>query len=160
MGLVGNFDLRENFILKNDINTVSGEPRKWTLNLSEIKNHAEEMVEEYDIRCRSILQEVGKLSGGNRQKVILARELDRKPEILVAVYPTRGLDVGAANYIHDQMVVARDNGCAVVLFSTDVAEILKLSDKLVVLYEGTVRYQSDYKDLDLDALSMAMAGKN
>lgn len=120
---------------------------------------AETMKCKYDIRCASIEQETRNLSGGNQQKIILARELEESPELLVAVHPTRGLDVGAAKYVHDMMIDSRDKGCGVLLISADFDEILKLSDRIAVMFEGQVVGIYPGKNPPIKEISLAMAGK-
>lgn len=94
------------------------------------------MKEKYDIRCSSIEEEARNLSGGNQQKVILARELERNPKFIVAMHPTRGLDIGATNFIHNSLIEARDKGIGVVVVSADIDEVIKISDRIIVMFEG------------------------
>ena len=123
------------------------------------KNYALQMQEKYDIRCSSIEQETRNLSGGNQQKVILARELEGHPDLLVAVHPTRGLDIGATRFVHDTMIEARDKGCGVLLISADFDEILEVSDRIVVMFEGQVMGVFSGKNPPIEEISLAMAGK-
>ena len=102
---------------------------------------------------------ISSLSGGNQQKVILARELEGHPKLLVAVYPTRGLDIGATEFIHNQIVAQRDAGCAVLLISADFDEVLKLSDRIVVLFEGQIMGTYPGANPPIKEISLAMAGK-
>ena len=118
------------------------------------------MKEKYDIRCASLEQEVRNLSGGNQQKIILAREMEENPELLVAVHPTRGLDIGATKYVHDKMIASRDRGCGVLLISADFDEILKLSDRIAVMFEGQLVGVYSGKNPPIKEISLAMAGKN
>ena len=124
-----------------------------------IAQRAEQLRNKYDIRCQSTRQLAGQLSGGNQQKIILARELERSPKLLVAVHPIRGLDIGAASYVHDSIIEARDSGCAVLLVSTDISEVLQLSDRIIVLYEGQIMLTEDFTDFNMERISMAMSGK-
>jgi ABC-type uncharacterized transport system ATPase subunit len=121
--------------------------------------YAEEMQKKNDIRCASIEQEVRNLSGGNQQKIILARELENDPELLVAVHPTRGLDIGATRYVHDTMIEARDQGCGILLISADFDEILTLSDRIIVMFEGQVMGTYPGENPPIEEISLAMAGK-
>ena len=114
------------------------------------------MQEKYDIRCTSVEQETRNLSGGNQQKVILARELEGSPDLLVAVHPTRGLDIGATRFVHDPMIEARDKGCGVLL---DFDEILEVSDRIVVMFEGQIMGVFSGKNPPIEEISLAMAGK-
>ena len=124
-----------------------------------IQKYSEEMKEKYDIRCSSILEETRNLSGGNQQKVILARELERKPKFIVAMHPTRGLDVGAAGFIHENLVKARDEGSAVVMVSADIDEIIKVSDRIIVMFEGKIMGELSGKAPDMNKISSMMGGK-
>ena len=99
---------------------------------------ADKLIEDYAVLCKSRKQQVGMLSGGNIQKVILARELDADPEILIAAQPTRGVDIGAIEYIRKQLVALRDSGKAILLVSAELEEILSLSDRIIVMYEGEI----------------------
>ena len=112
-----------------------------------------------DIRCSSIEQSARNLSGGNQQKIILARELDENPDLLVAVHPTRGLDIGATGFVHDSMIQARDRGCGILLISADFDEILKLSDRIIVMFEGKVMGEFSGKNPPIEEIYLAMAGK-
>ena len=123
------------------------------------RDYALEMQKKYDIRCTSVEQEARNLSGGNQQKVILARELEGEPDLLVAVHPTRGLDIGATRFIHDTMIKARDRGCGVLLVSADFDEILEVSDRIVVMFEGQVMGVYPGKNPPIEEISLAMAGK-
>ena len=97
---------------------------------------SEELIREYLVKCRSCKQNVGMLSGGNIQKVIVAREFSTEPDIIIANQPTRGVDVGAAEFIRRRLLEFRDAGCAVLLVSADLNEVFSLSDRLAVMYKG------------------------
>lgn len=159
MGLVGDMTVAQNLILKlSDSDRFSLGHGAW-LKTSEIQRYADEVREKNDIRCTSVNQTARSLSGGNQQKIILARELDNNPPMLVAVYPTRGLDIGATNFIHDSIIAERDAGCAVLLISADFDEVLKLSDRIVVLFEGQIMGEYPGDNPPIDEISLAMAGK-
>lgn len=159
MGLIGGMSIAENLVLKKtDTDRFSIGHGAW-LKSDAIHEFAEEMREKNDIRCTSVDQTARSLSGGNQQKVILARELDGEPPMLVAVYPTRGLDIGATNFVHDTMIAQRDRGCAILLISADFDEVLKISDRIVVLFEGEVMGTYSGKDAPVKEISLAMAGK-
>jgi ABC-type uncharacterized transport system ATPase subunit len=113
----------------------------------------------YDIRCQSNEQEIRSLSGGNQQKVILARELEARPDLLVAVHPTRGLDIGATRYVRDAMIAARDEGCAVLLISADFDEVLQMSDRILVMFEGKIMGEYSGENPPIQSISYAMTGK-
>ena len=159
MGLVGDMTIAENLVLKQtESDQFSLGHGKW-LKMGEIHSYAERLREENDIRCTSVDQTARSLSGGNQQKVILARELEGHPKLLVAVYPTRGLDIGATEFIHNQIVAQRDAGCAVLLISADFDEVLKLSDRIVVLFEGQIMGTYPGANPPIKEISLAMAGK-
>ena len=107
--------------------------------MSEINAYADELIKKYDIRSGKGRDTIARsMSGGNQQKAILAREIDRDPELLVAVQPTRGLDVGAIEYIHKELIRQRDEGKAVLLVSLELDEVLNVSDRILVIYEGEI----------------------
>ena len=159
MGLIGNMSVKENLILKSTKKPEVSYGKGKLLKRNAIKRFSKEMKENYDIRCETVEQEVRNLSGGNQQKIVLARELNENPELLVAVHPTRGLDIGASKYVHDKMIEARDRGCGVVLISADFDEILKMSDRIAVMFEGKIEKIYSGKDPCINEISMAMAGK-
>ena len=159
MGLVGNMTVEENLILKDTQNPRFSAKKGLFLKKKAIHEYALEMQKKNDIRCSSVEQEARNLSGGNQQKIILARELNEKPELMVAVHPTRGLDIGAAGFVHDSMIKARDEGCGILLISADFDEILKLSDRIIVMFEGRVMGEFSGKNPPIEEISLAMAGK-
>lgn len=135
-GLILPFSVSENLILGSQrAEKIHNGP---ILNYDIIKKTARELSETFDIRPRKIEIPAGMLSGGNQQKVILAREISRNPEVLVALQPTRGLDIGAIEFVRSKIVEERNNGKAVVLVSTDMDEILTLSDRIAVIYKGEI----------------------
>lgn len=159
MGLVGDMMISENLILKLTSSERFSKHNGMNLNKKAINQYALEMKDQYDIRASSINEQTKNLSGGNQQKVILARELDAKPDILVAVHPTRGLDIGATQFVHDNMIKARDEGCAIVMISADLDEVLKVSDRLIVMYEGEIMGEYSGANPLMFEISQAMAGK-
>ena len=159
MGLVGNMSVTENIVLKETGDPKFSDAKGWHLKKRAMRAYAEKMQQKYDIRCQSVAQESRNLSGGNQQKVILARELENKPDLLVAVHPTRGLDIGAARFVHDTMIAARDGGCGVLLISADFDEILEMSDRILVMFEGAVMGEFPGSHPPIDQISLAMAGK-
>ncbi len=159
MGLVGDMTVAENLVLKQTRSERFSRGHGAWLKMDAIERHANRLREENDIRCTSVNQLARSLSGGNQQKVILARELEGHPSLLVAVYPTRGLDIGATEFIHDQIVAQRDAGCAVLLISADFDEVLKLSDRIVVLFEGQIMGTYPGANPPIKEISLAMAGK-
>ncbi|HOS19350.1 MAG TPA: ATP-binding cassette domain-containing protein, partial [Clostridia bacterium] len=159
MGLVGNMTVQENLLLKSTQKCEFCNLNGWQLKKKAMRAHAERLRAQYDIRCQSTEQEIRSLSGGNQQKVILARELEARPDLLVAVHPTRGLDIGATRYVRDVMIAARDQGCAVLLISADFDEILQMSDRILVMFEGKIMGEYSGKQPPIQAISLAMAGK-
>ncbi len=135
-GLVLAFPIADNLIL----NTYYEPPftKGVVLDQKLIYHHADELVKEFDIRTPSSATSAGSLSGGNQQKVIVAREFSRPIKLLVASQPTRGLDVGSVEYIHDRIIQKRDEGCAVLLVSSELDEIMGLSDRIAVMYRGKI----------------------
>jgi len=128
------------------------------LNYKYINSHAEELVEAYDIRTPDVQNPAEKLSGGNQQKVILARELSREPTFLLVSQPTRGLDVGAIEYIHKQILAMRDRNVAILLISLELEEIFALSDRIEVLYEGKIVKEFDPKKTSHKEVGYYMTG--
>lgn len=159
MGLIGDMNVTSNLILKSETNPQFAKYGGWLTDDKSAREYAEKQKERFDIRCLSVDQNTGELSGGNQQKVILARELSLNPELLVAAHPIRGLDVGAAQFIHDQMISARDHGCAVLLISTDLSEVLLMADRIAVMYEGQIMGVFDGKNPPTSQISQAFAGK-
>lgn len=159
MGLVGEMSISENLVLKSIESKQFSYFKGLKLKKKAINLYAKELVEKYDIRCSSPEQAVKNLSGGNQQKVIVARELEAKPDLLIAVHPTRGLDIGATNFVHECIISARDAGCAVLLISADLDEVLKLSTRISVMYEGRLMGSYPGDDPPIKQISLAMAGK-
>ncbi len=156
MGLLGDFSIAENMVLE----TFYQEPftRNGLMNDSVITAHAEQLVLDFDVRTPNVKVETSKLSGGNAQKLILAREISRKPRLLLAAQPTRGLDVGATEYVHQELVRQRDAGMAILLISTELEEILSLSDRIVVIYEGQFAGERSIEEANVEELGLMMAG--
>jgi general nucleoside transport system ATP-binding protein len=154
-GLVSSFPVSENIVL----DTYDRRPfaSGLALNLTAIRETAEQRVREYDIRTQSIGTPVGTLSGGNQQKVILAREVGREVSLLLASQPTRGLDVGSIEFVHKRIIEERDRGVAVILVSSELDEIYALSDRIAVMYEG--RFTGFRPpDVPVEELGLLMAG--
>jgi simple sugar transport system ATP-binding protein len=135
-GLVGAFTVADNLVL--DVYDRPPYASGIALKLDAVRDAAVRLVDEYDVRTSSVLTPVGTLSGGNQQKVIVARELSRSNKLLLASQPTRGLDVGSIEFVHREIVKARDRGMAVVIVSSELDEIYALSDRIAVMYEGKI----------------------
>ena len=126
---------------------------------SAVREYAENIIEQYDVRSgQGPVTITRAMSGGNQQKAIIGRELDRGNPLLIAVQPTRGLDVGAIEYIHSQLVAQRDEGKAVLLVSLELDEVMNLSDRILVMYEGEIVGQLDPKETTVQELGLYMAG--
>jgi general nucleoside transport system ATP-binding protein len=135
-GLVGSFSVRENLVL--DVYDRAPFASGVNLKLPAIEKNAEERIAEFDVRTPSPAAPAGELSGGNQQKVILARELGREHKVLIASQPTRGLDVGSIEFVHRRIVRQRDHGVAVLIVSSELDEIYALADRIAVMYEGKI----------------------
>jgi len=155
-GLVLSYPVTDNMVL----NTFYLEPysEKAVLQEEAIRSNAEALIEAFDIRTPSAVVDVGTLSGGNQQKVIVARELSRPIKLLVAAQPTRGLDVGSIEYIHNRLVEKRDEGVAVLLISTELDEIMQLSDRIAVMYRGQIVDILDIEGASKERIGLLMAG--
>ncbi len=158
-GLVGNMSVADNLVLKSTGDRRFSDWNGLHLKKKAIRDYACAMQKKYDIRCFSVEQESRNLSGGNQQKIILARELESGPDLLVAVHPTRGVDIGATRFIHDTVIAQRDKGCAVLLISADFDEILELSDRIIVMFEGQIMGEYPGRNPPVERISLAMAGK-
>ena len=124
-----------------------------------IREYANRLIEQYDVRSGQGPVTVARsMSGGNQQKAIIAREIDKDPELLIAVQPTRGLDVGAIEYIHKQIVAQRDAGKAVLLVSLELDEVMSLSDRILAIYEGEIVGELDPKTTTAEEMGLYMAG--
>jgi simple sugar transport system ATP-binding protein len=155
-GLVLDMSVKENLILKRfDSKDFSG---KGILKESKIRKYSESLIRRYSIKTSSPEERVRELSGGNQQKVVVAREMDVATSLLVAVQPTRGLDLGAADYVHRTLLGARSAGKAILLVSTELSEILFLSDKIGVMYRGRILKFFDPTEVDIEEIGLAMMG--
>ena len=127
--------------------------------LGAVGEYAGQLIEQYDVRSGQGPVTIARsMSGGNQQKAIIAREVDREKPLIVAVQPTRGLDVGAIEYIHSQLVAERDKGRAVLLVSLELDEVMSLSDRILVMYEGEIVGELDPKQTTVQELGLYMAG--
>lgn len=156
-GLVLDYTLAENLILKSYFKPDF--QKKSLLNFTAIESNATHLIERFDIRSgQGTKTSVRSMSGGNQQKVIVAREIKEDPELLIAVQPTRGLDVGAIEYIHSQLVEQRDLGKAVLLVSLELSEVMNVSDRILVMYEGEIVGELDPEKTTTQELGLYMAG--
>jgi len=153
-GLCLSFSVADNAILTN----TSKFTRNGFLINRDINEFAQKMVDEYDIKIPALDTSVDTLSGGNKQKLIVAREVATDPVLLLANQPTRGVDIGAIEFIHKRLVELRDKGLAVLLVSTDLEEILNLSDRVIVMYEGEIMGELDPESTSEEQLGLLMAG--
>ena len=156
-GLVLDFSLEDNLVLQRYMDAPY--QKGGFIQREPIRAYAEELIEKFDIRSgQGPVTRVRSMSGGNQQKAIIAREVDLNADLLVAVQPTRGLDVGAIEYIHSQIVAQRDLGKAVLLVSLELDEVMNLSDRILVMYEGEIVGELDPKTTTVEELGLYMAG--
>jgi len=156
-GTIQNFSVEENLILKDHIHRPYADGI--FMNFKNIANESERLIRNFDIRTPSRYTTLKSLSGGNIQKLILARELSRKPDVLVAAQPTRGLDVSATEYVHRQLIEQRTKlNSATLLISDDLDEILSLSDRIAVIYEGKIMGVVNRGEVSIEKLGMMMGG--
>ena len=155
-GLVLEYTVAENFILENYAKKPFS--RRGVLNREAIRSNAKDLIRRFDVRPPDETHEAGSLSGGNQQKVIIAREVSNDPDILIASQPTRGLDVGAIEYVHHSLVEQRNRNKAVLLVSLELDEIMNLADRIAVIFEGRIVGILDAKGADEKALGLMMAG--
>ncbi|MEG0176886.1 ABC transporter ATP-binding protein [Anaerorhabdus sp.] len=156
-GLILDFKLKENFVI-HGFNSEQFS-HNGILNFSKIDQYADKLIDEFDVRSGQGKETITRsMSGGNQQKAIIAREIDRSPDLLIVVQPTRGLDVGAIEYIHNRIVQERNAGKAVLLVSFELDEILGLSDRIAVMYNGGITGIVNAKDTDEKQLGLMMAG--
>ncbi|MDF2674322.1 MAG: transporter related protein [Clostridiales bacterium] len=156
MGMIKGMTVEENLILM----CYDQEPysKHGVFNTKWIGQHCEEICKTYSVKTPDIKEMAGNLSGGNQQKFVVGRELDRDPELLIAVHPSRGLDIGATKYIQSRMIDERDKGAAVLMVSTELDELLEISDRIMVMYSGKVMGIVNQKDATREQLGKLMAG--
>jgi simple sugar transport system ATP-binding protein len=157
-GLVLDYSLEYNLVLQRYF-----EPqfvaKNGFLKKKAIRDYAVKLIDQYDVRSGQGPVTIARsMSGGNQQKAIVAREIDKDPQLLVAVQPTRGLDVGAIEYIHKQLVAQRDAGRAVLLVSLELEEVMSVPDRILVMYEGEIVGELDPKKTTVEELGLYMAG--
>jgi len=154
-GVIGSFSIAENLIL--DLHEQAPYSKGINLSAKVMQSEAEKRVTEFDIRTQSIMDAVSTLSGGNKQKVVIARELSRPIKLLVASQPTRGLDVGSIEFVHERILAQRDAGRGVILFSTELDEVIALADRIAVMYRGEILDIVD-SNVSREELGLLMAG--
>jgi len=155
-GMIKDFTVAENMILREHHKQPFS--RSGFLNLRAIARHSDKLIENFQVKTPSRETHAKSLSGGNIQKVVLARELSRKPRVIVAAQPTRGLDIGASEYVREQLMSQRSDGAAVLLISEDLDEILALSDRIAVIYEGQIMDIVPSDKATPEKLGLLMAG--
>ena len=155
-GLIFEFDIAENLVLENY--AQPGFSKGFNLQHDRIYSHARGLIDRFDIRPPDETLPARALSGGNQQKMIIAREVANDPDILIAAQPTRGLDVGAIEYVHRALVDQRNQGKAVLLISFELDEIIHVSDRIAVIFEGKIVGIIDARDADEQQIGMMMAG--
>ena len=154
-GLVLEYPIKDNLILENIDKDFS---KNGILDFEKIEENANNLIDKFDIRPNDINEKAGSLSGGNQQKVIIAREITNNPDLLIAAQPTRGLDVGAIEFIHQYLVELRNQGKAVLLISFQLDEVMDLSDRICVIYDGQIVGELDPKETDEYEVGRLMAG--
>ncbi|OHE40505.1 MAG: heme ABC transporter ATP-binding protein [Tenericutes bacterium GWF2_57_13] len=156
-GLVLDFNLAENLVLENYY--LPAYQKRGFIKFDAVDANAENLIERFDIRSAAgVATVVRSMSGGNQQKAIISREISRDPELLVAVQPTRGLDVGAIEYIHEQLLKERDAGKAILLISLELDEIIDLSDRILVMFEGRIVAELDPQKTTFHEIGLYMSG--
>ena len=155
-GVVADFSVAENLLLVGyDSRAFS---RFGFLRARAIRRHCQELVAAFNVKTPSLDTPVRSLSGGNIQKAIMARELSGRPDVLLVAQPTRGIDVAASLYIHQRLVAQRDSGTATVIISEDLDEVLTISDRVLVMYEGRIIGSADPRSARREEIGMMMAG--
>jgi simple sugar transport system ATP-binding protein len=154
-GLIGSFSIAENLIL--DIHNLSPVSKNGQLNKDFINENANKLIKEFDVRTQSIFDTASSLSGGNKQKVVLARELSRSVKLVIVSQPTRGLDVGSIEFVHERLIAEKDSGRAVLLISSELDEVYGLADRIAVIYKGEILGVTD-SSISREKLGLLMAG--
>jgi len=158
-GLISDFSVMENLILgSQDLPPFSKD--KIRINFTKVAHFAKKLICDFSIKTPNKDTQVRYLSGGTQQKVVVAREFSRKPKLIIADQPTRGLDVGATEYVHNKLIEMREQGSAIILLSADLDEIWKLSDRIAVIFEGKIVAIKDPKKTDKREIGLLMAGVN
>ncbi len=156
-GLVMPMTLVENFALQDYYKPEFG--KGGMLNWHHVEEYSKRLIKAFSVKAPTCFELAQNLSGGNQQKVVIAREVSRDPKLLIAMHPTRGLDVGAIEYIHHKLIEQRDNGIGILLVSTELEEVLKLSDRIAVMYEGRVMGIVTPAETTVEEMGLMMGGK-
>jgi simple sugar transport system ATP-binding protein len=155
-GMVDNYSVADNLVLNSYYQSPFA--KGMTIQRESIDTNAETLVKKFDVRTPSVQTPGASLSGGNQQKMVIARELSRPIQLMIAAQPTRGIDVGSIEFIHQQIVAKRDEGIAVLLISSELDEIMALSDRIVVMYRGGIIGEVLNKETTRQELGLLMAG--
>lgn len=155
-GLVLSMPLTENFVLQDYYSEKFG--KFGIMNWRTVDRYSDELIEEFDIRTPDRNELAQNLSGGNQQKVVVAREINREHSLLIAMHPTRGLDIGAIEFIHNQLIKERENGRAILLISTELEELMKLSDRISIMFEGKILGTVDPDDSSIEKIGLMLGG--
>jgi simple sugar transport system ATP-binding protein len=155
-GLLLGASLTENFVL--GLQRGHGFDRRGWIDGTHLRSRVQSVLEEYDVRPRVQELSAGSLSGGNQQKLIIAREFEYAPKLLIAAQPTRGVDIGAIEFIHTRILKARSEGCGVLLISSELDEVLDLSDRILVIYRGKINREFSRLEADSTVLGRYMGG--
>jgi simple sugar transport system ATP-binding protein len=154
-GLIGSFSIAENLIL--DTHELSPVASRGVMDMGHIRDNAQKLIKEFDIRAQSIYDKASSLSGGNKQKVVLARELSRSVKLVIASQPTRGLDVGSIEFVYNRLLAERSANKAILLISTELDEVIALADRIAVIYKGEI-VGIVKSDVTREKLGLMMAG--
>ena len=154
-GLIGSFSIAENLIL--DTHDLTPVAKRGQLDKNYIRENAANLIKEFDVRAQSMLDTASSLSGGNKQKVVLARELSRDVKLVIASQPTRGLDVGSIEFVHERLLAERNSGRAILLISSELDEVVGLADRIAVIYKGEILGVVT-PDVSREKLGLMMAG--
>lgn len=154
-GLIGSFSIAENLIL--DTHDLTPVAKRGQLDKNYIRENASRLIKEFDVRTQSMLDTASSLSGGNKQKVVLARELSRDVKLVIASQPTRGLDVGSIEFVHERLLAERNSGRAILLISSELDEVVGLADRIAVIYKGEILGVVT-PDVSREKLGLMMAG--
>jgi general nucleoside transport system ATP-binding protein len=158
-GLILDYTLKNNFIICEYY--LDKFQKNGFLNFEKIDNYADQLINKYDVRSSAGKNSIARgMSGGNQQKAIIARELSRNGKLVIAVQPTRGLDVGAIEYVHKKLIEARDQGAAVLIVSLELDEVMDISDRILVMFEGKIVKETSPKKITMKEIGLYMAGSN